>query len=53
LWGIARGLGATVGLAIVLGASYYFLRLSGLDETFKSALQSLEELSKSVNSLRQ
>lgn len=53
IWGIARGLGATLGLAIVLGAAYYFLRLTGLDETFKSSMKSLEELSKTVNSLRQ
>ncbi len=53
LWGVARGLGATLGLGIVLGASYYFLRLTGLDHTFGSALKSIEELSKSVNSLRQ
>ena len=53
LWGIARGLGATLGLGIVLGASYYFLRLTGLDATFGSALKSIEELSKSVNALRQ
>ena len=53
LWGIAHGLGATLGLAIVLGAGYYFLHATGLDETFRAALHTLDELSKNINSLRQ
>lgn len=53
LWGIARGLGATLGLAIVLGAGYYALRFTGLDESFGNALKSLEELSKAASTLRQ
>ena len=53
LWGMARGLGATLGLAIVLGASYYFLRLTGLGDTFGNAMKSIDELSKNINSLKQ
>ncbi|OGE77924.1 MAG: hypothetical protein A2751_02670 [Candidatus Doudnabacteria bacterium RIFCSPHIGHO2_01_FULL_46_14] len=53
LWGLGRGLGATVGLALILGISVYFLKASGLDKTFNSALQSLDGLSKSINSARQ
>ena len=53
LWGLARGLGATVGLALILGLSVYFLKASGLDKTFTSAMKSLDELSRSIKSMRQ
>ena len=53
VWGVARGIGATLGLGIVLGATYYFLHLSGLDETFKVLMKNLEDLTRTINSLRQ
>lgn len=53
LWGLGRGLGATVGLALIIGISIYLLKASGLDETFSSAMKSLDELSKSMKSIRQ
>lgn len=45
LWGLGRGLGATIGLAVVLGVSYYFFKASGLDEYFKDFLKTLDEIS--------
>lgn len=53
LWGLGRGLGATVGLVLILGISAYFLKASGLDQTFSNAMKSLDELSKSMKSIRQ
>ncbi len=53
LWGVGRGLGATVGLAMILGLSFYALKASGLDQKFGSAMKTLEELSQSVKTLRQ
>lgn len=53
LWGLGRGLGATVGLALILGVSVYFLKTSGLDKTFNNIVETLDGLSKSINSMRQ
>ncbi|OGE75767.1 MAG: hypothetical protein A3C85_04375 [Candidatus Doudnabacteria bacterium RIFCSPHIGHO2_02_FULL_48_21] len=53
LWGLGRGLGATVGLALILAMSIFFLRASGLDDTFGNAVKNLDELSKTINSARQ
>jgi len=53
LWGLGRGLGATVGLALVLGLSFYVMKATGLDETFGNAIKSLDELSQSIKTLRQ
>ncbi|OGE84303.1 MAG: hypothetical protein A2846_02070 [Candidatus Doudnabacteria bacterium RIFCSPHIGHO2_01_FULL_49_9] len=53
LWGLGRGIGTTLGLALAVIAGYYFLRASGLGETYQAAIGNLQELTRSINSLRQ
>jgi len=50
LWGLGRGLGATLGLGLMVAAAVYLFRVSGMDNTFKSIMESLEEISHSLNS---
>ena len=52
LWGLGRGLGATLGLAIVLAVSFFFLRATGLEDTVKNSLRALEDISNSLRNQR-
>ena len=50
LHGIGSGIGATIGLSILVGASIYFFKISGLDQAFHTTIETLQEVSDSLRS---
>lgn len=50
LWGLGRGLGATLGLAIVLGMLFYLMQLTGLDEVLRNLVDNLQKIADTLNS---
>lgn len=52
LWGLGRGLGATLGLAMILGILVYTFRLTGLDDNFKSLVDNLQKIADTLRTAR-
>lgn len=52
LWGLGRGIGNLIGWLLLLAILIYLIQVTGLDEIFKNLVETLKDVSNSVNSLR-